>query len=494
MPLAVPFDADSELQPVAHPPAAIEAEQALLAALLADNGHYDAVAAVGLTAEDFADEHHGAVFAMIAGEIEAGRAVSATSLAAYVRGTKSDDHSLPVDETYVSELYEVGISIAMHGDGHAAHLANVVKETATRRALFWFGLDTHNRAAKVEYEDGAPQQLEAAESALFALAEGGPGGKARALSETLPAVLDAVDRRFRGDGPPPGLGLGLGPLDDMLQGLQAGQLVTLAGRPAMGKTALALTILRNVARSARQGGAFAGPVLFVSLEMGAGPLQHRLLAQESGVNSARIRDGRMSEAEMAEVLAGGRRLEALPLMIDDTPDLTVSQIGALARRAKRRAGGLGLLAIDHLGWVRPGNPDMPRHLHLGQASRELRNLGKRLEVPVLMLHQLNRGVEGRDDHRPTLADLRESGQIEENSEIVLMVYREEYYLRRQEPQRRQSESDEKFAERQERWESTMQKVQGRGTVIVSKNRDGAQGDVPLAFHAPTTAWRVPVGG
>ena len=292
-----------------------------------------------------------------------------------------------------------------------------------------------------------------------------------------------------------GVATGLGQLDQLLGGLHKSDLLILAGRPSMGKTALATNIAFNAVKAYREehgedgktkvtDGAVVG---FFSLEMSAEQLANRILSEQSGISSEKIRKGELISSDFDKVIQVSQELEHLNLFIDDTPALSIAALRTRARRLKRTRG-LGLLIVDYLQLLNPSGKSRQenRVQEVSEITRGLKTLAKELDVPVIALSQLSRAVEQREDKRPQLADLRESGSIEQDADVVMFVYREEYYLTRTEPTRRAEESDQKFNERHEAWKERCEQTYGKAEVIVAKQRHGPTGIVRLSFDGSIT--------
>jgi replicative DNA helicase len=288
---------------------------------------------------------------------------------------------------------------------------------------------------------------------------------------------------------------GLFQLDQLLGGLHRSDLIILAGRPSMGKTALATNMAFNAVKAYREehdedgrpkvvDGAVVG---FFSLEMSAEQLANRIMAEQAGISGEKIRKGELISADFDKVLSVSHELEHLNMFIDDTPALTIAALRTRARRLKR-THGLGLLVVDYLQLLNGSGRSKQenRVQEISEITRGLKTLAKELDVPVLALSQLSRAVEQREDKRPQLADLRESGSIEQDADVVMFVYREEYYLQRGEPTRRAEENDQRFNERHDAWKQRCEQTYGKAEVIVAKQRHGPTGIVRLAFVGEIT--------
>ncbi|HUY69285.1 MAG TPA: replicative DNA helicase, partial [Alphaproteobacteria bacterium] len=277
-------------------------------------------------------------------------------------------------------------------------------------------------------------------------------------------------------------------LDRKLGGLQKSDLVILAGRPSMGKTALATNIAFNAARKFHDSdGKEGAAVAFFSLEMSSEQLATRLLGEHANVPSDKIRRGEIKTEDFAKFVEASKILARAPLYIDDTPGLSVAALRTRARRLKRMVPHIGMIVIDYLQLLRgSARRDENRVQEVSEITRSLKALAKELDVPVLALSQLSRAVEAREDKKPQLADLRESGSIEQDADVVMFVYREEYYHTRGEPTRRQDEAEEKFNLRYQRWQERGEEIRNVAEVLIAKQRHGPIGTVELHFDGPFT--------
>jgi replicative DNA helicase len=291
-----------------------------------------------------------------------------------------------------------------------------------------------------------------------------------------------------------GVPTGLIDMDGKLGGLHDSDLIILAGRPSMGKTALATNIAFNAAYAykeevdalGRKKGVDGAITAFFSLEMSSEQLAARILAEQAEINSHKIRQGEMSNEEFERLVVAAQNLHRLPLFIDDTPALSISAVRTRARRLQRQHG-LGLIVIDYLQLLRGSSSNSENRVQeVSEITRGLKALAKELSVPVIALSQLSRAVEQREDKRPQLADLRESGSIEQDADVVMFVFREQYYLERAEPGQRPEESQEKFNERHAKWMQRCEEVYNTAEVIIAKQRHGPVGTVRLAFHGEYT--------
>jgi replicative DNA helicase len=470
------------------PPYNIEAEQALLGAILINNVAYLRVSEF-LQPEHFGNAVHGRIFAAIGKLLDRGQIANPVTL----KNLFDQDGALTEigGAQYLGRLAGAAATIINAEDyGRAVH------DLHLRRELITLGEDVVNDAFKQDLDDPAREQIERAEKKLFDLATTGQAeGGFRVFSATLTSAINNAEAAFKRSGKTVGVATGFVDLDRKLGGLHRSDLIILAGRPSMGKTALATNIAFNAARAFKAGRAPDGRdaaedgavVGFFSLEMSAEQLATRILAEESGVASDRIRRGDVAREDFDKFIHASQNLARLPLFIDDTPALTVSALRTRARRLKRQQG-LGLIVVDYLQLLRPSTQVRVienRVQEISDITRWLKALAKELDVPVLALSQLSRAVEQREDKRPMLADLRESGSIEQDADVVMFIFRQEYYEAR-EPTRHAGESDDNFSKRYDDWHEGFQRVHGLAEVIIGKQRHGPIGEVKLRFLAETT--------
>jgi replicative DNA helicase len=469
------------------PPSNIQAEQALLGALLANNKAYERVSEF-LSPEHFADPIHGRIYQAIARRCEAGQIADPVMLRAEF------EHSGILEEVggtaYLAQLLGAMVGIINAGDyGRAIHDAWI------RRQLIDIGEVTVNRAFGSEPELNGTAQIEAAEQTLFDLAtKGGAEGGLITFEKALTMAIDIAATAHKNQGSVSGLDTGLRDLNKKMGGLHPSDLIILAGRPGMGKTALATKIAFGAAKAllanARRDNPNAMPnkaIAIFSLEMSSEQLATRLLAEEARVSADRIRRGEINTKDFDNFVAVSRDISQLPLLIDDTPALTLSALRTRCRRLKR-TNGLGLIVIDYLQLMRPAAGTKPenRVLEISQITQGLKAIAKELAVPVLALSQLSRAVESREDKRPQLADLRESGTIEQDADVVMFVYRDEYYMQQKEPKIIAFENETKFHDAHQKWQSDMESVYNKAELILAKQRHGPTGKIDLFFEGEFT--------
>ncbi|MBG0811676.1 replicative DNA helicase [Methylosinus sp. H3A] len=461
------------------PPHNIEAEQALLGAILVNNDAFDRVSDF-LRPDHFSEELHRRIFEVSSQIIRAGRVATVVTLKTHL-----GDVELPGGVTmqaYLARLAREATTII-----NAEDYGRTIHDLSVRRELIVIGEDIVNAAFDAAVDQAPRLQIEEAERKLYAVAETGryDGGFQR-FAEALATAMDMASSAYQRDGHLSGIATGLVDLDEKMGGLQKSDLIIVAGRPGMGKTALATNIAFNIAKayvSEQQPDGSAktvngGIVGFFSLEMSAEQLATRVIAEQSGVPSYKIRRGDINEDDFRRIAEAAREMQSVPFFIDQSGGISIAQLIARARRLKRQRG-LDLLVVDYLQLLSGSKSrNENRVQELTEITTGLKALAKELAVPVIALSQLSRQVESRDDKRPQLSDLRESGSIEQDADVVMFVYREEYYLRNREPR---EGTEEHIA-----WQNEMERVHGRAEAILGKQRHGPTGTVTLAFEAEVT--------
>ena len=460
-------------------PHSIEAEQQLLGAILTNNDLFDRVAQI-LRAEHFYDPVHARIFETAAARIAKNNLASPVTLKAFLE----DDAGLAElgGPAYLMRLAGAAISSFAVRD-----YAEMIYDLAIRRELIEVGHDIAAKAARVDVQSEPKEQIVEAEQKLYALAE--QGQTEQGFQSFLTAVTDAVkvaNAAYQREGGLAGVSTGLIDMDKKLGGLHRSDLLILAGRPSMGKTSLATNIAFNIARAYKKGittsgeeGAVDGGVVgFFSLEMSAEQLASRILSEVAEIPSNQIRRGDFTESEFRRIVDAAKELEAAPLFIDDTPALPISQLAARARRLKR-THGLDALFVDYLQLVRGTGRSENRVNEISEITMGLKAIAKELDIPVVALSQLSRQVENREDKRPQLSDLRESGSIEQDADVVMFVFREEYYKEREKP------GDHEL-DKMGQWQEEMERLHGKAEVVIGKQRHGPIGTVELSFEGQFT--------
>jgi replicative DNA helicase len=461
-------------------PQNIEAEAALLGALMIDNRLVEDIQ-LKLKPHHFFEALHGRIYEailrlndrnMVANPVtlrpmfEADEAMKEVGGAAYLAQLTGSGAALIGARDFAQQIYDLALLRSLISVG---------------RGLVESALDTSEEVAPLE-------QIEKAETELYKVAEeGGAEGKAKSFAEATRDALQTAERALNSGGHLSGITSGLESLNAKIGGLHKSDLIIVAGRPGMGKSALATNIgfaaaqryLRDIEDGIEPEKSAGAPVALFSLEMSADQLATRILAEQSSISSENLRMGKISKQEFRQLARAAGELESLPLYIDDTPGLTIAALRARARRLKRQKG-IGMVIIDYLqllqGTGRNANDN--RVQEISEISRGLKTLAKELDLPVIGLSQLSRAVEQREDKRPQLSDLRESGSIEQDADIVIFIYREDYYLAARQP----SDDHPDFAS----WQEEMERAYGRAEIIVAKQRHGATGKVRVKFDSRIT--------
>lgn len=471
---------DAETDTSTGLPSNIEAEQQLIGAILSSNDVLDKVEDL-VKPDHFHDPVHREIFRMAAVRITKGLATDATTLKNFV------SEIVGLKELGGAE-YLIKLQLAAIATTAARDYAQLIHDLALRRALIGLGGEITDRAKTMRDDQSPDDQIVEAESALFKLASTGTTNQGfQSFLGALHEAVSMANAAHHRDGQLAGLSTGLDDLDRMLGGLHPSDLLILAGRPSMGKTSLATNIAFNVARKWKEGrrsdgtvGTVDGGVVgFFSLEMSAAQLAQRVLSEAAEIPSELIRKGDLKEDEFAKYLRAAGELEHCPLYIDDTPALPISQLAARARRLKRSPKGLDLLIVDYLQLLRPATAKDSRVNEVSEITQGLKAVAKELDIPVIALSQLSRQVESREDKRPQLSDLRESGSIEQDADVVMFVYRGEYYKEREKP-------GEDNLDAMTQWQQDMEALHGKAEVIIGKQRHGPVGSVDLSFEGRFT--------
>ncbi len=475
----VPISEPAEPAGTPSLPANVEAEAALLGALMLDNRLVEDIG-LKLKPHHFHEELHGRIYDsilkltdknMVANPVtlrpmfEADEAMKQVGGAGYLAGLTGSGATLIAAKDFAQQIYDLALLRSLIGVG---------------RDMVESALDTSDEVAPLE-------QIEKAEGELYKVAEqGGADGKAKSFAEATREALETAEKALNSGGLS-GITTGLESLNAKIGGLHSSDLIIVAGRPGMGKSALGTNIgfaaaqryLRDMEDGIAPEKSGGAAVALFSLEMSADQLATRILAEQSGISSESLRMGKISKQEFRQLARAAAELESLPFYIDDTPGLTIAALRARARRLKRQKN-IGMVIVDYLqllqGTGRNSNDN--RVNEISEISRGLKTLAKELNVPVIGLSQLSRAVEQREDKRPQLSDLRESGSIEQDADIVLFIYREDYYLANKQP----AEDHPEFAT----WQEEMGRVYGLAEILVSKQRHGATGKVRVKFDSRIT--------
>ena len=469
-------------------PANIEAEAAFLGAVLIDNRVIEDLP-TPLAHGHFFEPIHARIYERILQLLDRKAVVTPVTLRPYFEAD-------PALATLGGPAYLARLTADGQGLLAPKALAAQIYDLALLRELVTVGRDLVTNAMDTSESVEPMEQIEAAEAALYKVADGaGSGSEAQPFGAAAREAIAGIERAYNSGGHVSGKTTGLDSLNGRIGGLHESDLIILAGRPGMGKTALATNIAFNAAdrlvRDMADGidpkKSIGAAVAFFSLEMSADQLATRILAEQSHISSEDLRKGKISRDELQELVFASQRLHTLPLFIDDTPALSIAALRTRARRLKRQHD-IGLIVVDYLqllqGTGRKANDN--RVNEISEISRGLKTLAKELSVPVLALSQLSRAVESREDKRPMLSDLRESGSIEQDADMVWFVYREDYYLRATEPKFPTDSDTPAVRAKWEEWRETMESITGLAELIIGKQRHGATGKVRLKFEAKIT--------
>ena len=472
------LDTELSLKSSDKMPQNIEAEQSLIGSVLFDNKVLEDLP-TNFATRHFFDPLHASIFDACIFLIDNGRLADPLTLKSYL---KQDDLQRDIDiEKYLSELREGVVSLSK-----AKFYAEEIRNCYVRRSLIRIGDELINKSVNPTLDVTPDQEISNTEEQLYNLAEkdqinSGPLDFKSVLASATNQINEAYNRK----GKLSGIDTGFSGLNRQLGGLNKSDLLVLAGRPAMGKTALATNIGFNAAKSSKL--EKNESILIFSLEMSAEQLAQRILAEQSTIDSHKLRSGDLNETEFSKLVSTQNDILNLPFFIDDTPAISVGQIASRARRLKR-THGLSLIIIDYIQLIQGSKASeaQGRVQEVSNITRGLKSLAKELNVPILALSQLSRAVEQREDKRPILADLRESGSIEQDADVVMFVYREEYYLDKSEPTQRDNENQESFNERFLKWQDRRNMAEGKAEIIISKQRHGPTGIVQVQFEAKFT--------
>jgi replicative DNA helicase len=428
------------------PPHNLNAEESLLGALLLSRDVVGQVAELGLQVEHFYKPAHQHIYAAIRGLMANGHAVDVVTVADELRR-----NGLLEDVGGAASLNE--LQNATPAISNAGRYSKIVQDTAVLRKL----ISVAGEITEIAYmePDDVTKALDEAETKVFEVAEDRVVDSTRPLGDLLPLAMDKLQETFERGDSITGVATGYNDLDEILSGLQPSTLNIIGARPAMGKTALGLGLATHVAKTTNK------PVLVFSLEMGHAELTQRILSSEAEVESQKLRTGRLQESDWTKIGRAINRIDSIPLYLDDNPRVTVMEIRAKARRMKARHGGIGLIMIDYLQLMSGGASSENRQLEVSEISRGLKILARELDVPIVALSQLSRQLESRADKRPMLADLRESGSLEQDADVVMFLYRDEVYNR--------DSPDKASAE-----------------LIIAKHRSGPTGVARLVFRGQYT--------
>ena len=448
----------------------IEAEQSVLGSILLSNEIFDDVNTI-VSSSNFYDPMHQKIFAAIEQLIFKGMLANPITLKNYFEKEK-DEINVP---DYLVKVTKFSTSLRQ-----AIEYSKIIYDMFVRRELIKISESTIESAKLNDLNINGQNIIENSEKFLFDLAERGSFNSSLIkFDEAMKMTIEMASNAYKNEDGIVGVPTGLRDLDDRLGGLHKSDLVIIAGRPSMGKTALATNIAFNAAQKLQESGKKSS-VAFFSLEMSSEQLSTRILAEQSRIKSNDIRRGRISEEQFDKFIETSKNISELPLFIDETPAISIAALSNRARRIKR-IHNLDLIVIDYIQLMRAVNTKDGRVQEISEITQGLKALAKELSVPVLALSQLSRAVEQRDDKKPQLSDLRESGSIEQDADVVMFVYREAYYLERKQPRPATVEHAE--------WQAKMNEVSNLAEIIIGKQRHGPTGNIMLEFEAMFTKFK-----
>ena len=449
----------------------IEAEQSVIGTILVSNEIFDEINTI-ISSKNFYDPMHQKIFEAIESLIYKGMLANPITLKNYFENEK-DDLNVPD--------YLVKVTKFSTSSRQAIEYSRIIYDMFVRRELIKISEGTIDSAKLKDLNISGKNIIENSEKLLFDLAEKGSFNSSLVkFDEALKFTIEMATSAYKNEEGIVGVSTGLTGIDDRLGGLHKSDLIIIAGRPSMGKTALATNIAFNAASKLQESGK-KSTVAFFSLEMSSEQLSTRILAEQSRIKSNDIRRGKISDEQFDKFIETSKNISELPLYIDETPAISIAAVSNRARRIKRLFG-LEMIVVDYIQLMRgPVNNANNRVQEISEITQGLKAIAKELSVPVLALSQLSRAVEQRDDHKPLLSDLRESGSIEQDADVVMFVYRAAYYLERKEPQAATVEHAE--------WQAKMSEIAHLAQIIIAKQRHGPTGNVDLEFEAMFTKFR-----
>ena len=448
----------------------IEAEQSVIGSILLSNEIFDEINMI-IVSKNFYDPMHQRIFGAIEKLIYSGMLANPITLKNHFENEK--------DELNVPE-YLIKVTKFSTSSRQAIEYSKLIYDLFVKRELIKISENVIDTAKLNDLDNDGQKIIENFEKSLFDLAEKGSlSNSLIKFDEAMRQTIEMASSAYKNDEGIVGVPTGLTDLDDRLGGLHKSDLIIIAGRPSMGKTALATNIAFNAAKKLQDDGKKSS-IAFFSLEMSSEQLSTRILAEQSRIKSNDIRRGRISEEQFDKFIETSKDISELPLYIDETPAISIAALSNRARRIKRLYG-LDMVVIDYIQLMRASNFKDGRVQEISEITQGLKALAKELSVPVVALSQLSRAVEARDDKKPQLADLRESGSIEQDADVVMFVYREAYYLERKEPRPATVEHAE--------WQAKMNEVSSLAEIIIGKQRHGPTGNIMLEFEAMFTKFK-----
>ena len=450
----------------------IEAEQGLLGAILLNNEiYYDIIEIINI--EHFYEPVHRTIFNVINKLISKGQIATPITLKSYFEVERNLEEI--GGSNYLARLANSTVSL-----DYAKNYAYIIYDLAVRRGLYELGGKVQHDAIESDMDVKPSDLIEEAEKNLYQISEKGTSShNVQTFKSSVEEAIELATKAFEKDSSVVGISSEFRDLDAKLGGLHPSDLIIIAGRPSMGKTSLATNIAYNIAANAYKDKDYTSSVLFFSLEMSSEQLATRILSEQSRISSNDIRRGNLSENDLDNLVSVSKDILEIPLFIDDTPAVNIGTLSSRARRLKRKHG-LGVIVIDYLQLLRPSklSRNESRVLEISEITQGLKALAKELNIPIIALSQLSRQVEQREDKKPQLSDLRESGSIEQDSDVVMFIYREEYYLEKNAP----SPGTAEFIE----WQQKMDEIHGQADLLILKQRHGPTGNIKLSFDAKYT--------
>ena len=450
----------------------IEAEQGMLGAILLNNEIYYDISETIIT-EHFYEPVHRLIYDVIAKMISKGQIATPITLKSFFEVENNLEEI--GGSNYLVRLANSAVSL-----DYAKNYAKIIFDLAVRRGLYDLGGKIQYGAIRSDIESKPEDLIEETEKDLYQLSEKGTSkNSVRTFQSSVEEAIELAKKAFEKDSSVVGISSNFTDLDTKLGGFHPSDLIIIAGRPSMGKTSLATNIAFNIAKDSHDNKETKSSVLFFSLEMSSEQLARRILSEQARISSNDIRRGNLSENDLDNLVSVSKEILEIPLYIDDTPAVNIGTLSSRARRLKRN-NGLGVIVIDYLQLLRPSKTSRneSRVLEISEITQGLKALAKELNVPIIALSQLSRQVEQREDKKPQLSDLRESGSIEQDSDVVMFIFREEYYLEKNAP----SPGTAEFLE----WQQKMDEIHGQADLLIMKQRHGPTGNIKLSFDAKYT--------
>ena len=450
----------------------IEAEQGLLGAILLNNETFYEVIDT-ITIDHFYEPIHKLIFDVISKLISKGQIATPITLKNYFEIEKNLDEI--GGSNYLARLANSAVSLDF-----AKNYSKIIYDLAVRRGLYELGGKVQHNAIESDVDTKTEDLIEDAEKSLYQISEKGSAqNKIKTFQSSVEEAIELAKKAYEKDSSVVGISSDFTDLDSKLGGFHPSDLIIIAGRPSMGKTSLATNIAFNIAKNAHLSKETDSSVLFFSLEMSSEQLARRILSEQARISSNDIRRGNLSENDLDNLVTVSKEVLEIPLYIDDTAAINIGTLTSRARRLKRK-NGLGVIVIDYLQLLRPSktNRNDSRVLEISEITQGLKALAKELNIPIIALSQLSRQVEQREDKKPQLSDLRESGSIEQDSDVVMFIFREEYYLEKNAP----SPGTAEFIE----WQQKMDEIHGQADLLIMKQRHGPTGNIKLSFEAKYT--------